>query len=254
MLPVYICENNENQLNLIVEAVRLYFEIKHPDITAHIYKFTDPHQLLEEMNEHKEHNIYFLDYKFNCSMNGLELAKAIRKLDPLGPISFISTNEECWWHSHKYRIYAMNFISKKSPDLQRQISDALDASINYINAIRNITFESNNPIIKIKSGRTIHQIEKKKIIYFTSSEKEHIIDVYTKRLVVHPRDTLINLINSLHTDYFFLCNRTSVINLNYIDAINTKDMTVTVVGKDFPLSKSKLKELKNIMSKRDRGF
>lgn len=253
MLPIYICEDNTHELKIIEDAVRLFFEIKYPEITAHIYSFSNPHQLLSEITEHSEQGIYLLDYDLKCDMNGLELSQKIRNHDSIGPITFISTYEECWRLSHRYRVYAMNFISKDSPYQQRQISDALDASINYFNTIKNQALHIDNPLISIKSGRNIYQLEKEKIIYIISSEKEHIIDVYTKRLVVHPRDTITNFMDKLYSDSFFQCNRTSVINLNYIDKIDADKLIVTVVKKDFPLSKAKLKELKSLISKSDRG-
>lgn len=250
MFPVYICDDDLHELNLIEDAVRLFFKIKHPEITAHIYRFSNPYLLLSEISEHTEPNIYLLGYDLNCSMNGLELSQEIRKYDAIGPISFISNNKNCWNLSHKYRIYAMNFISKNTKDFQREISEALDASINYFYALSSFISNADNPIINIKSGRTIYQIEKMKIIYITSSDKQHIIDVYTKRLVVHPRDTLTKFMNTLNSDIFFQCNRTSIINLNYIDNIDADKLTVTVVKKDFYLSKAKLKELKNIIKKK----
>lgn len=250
MFPVYICDDDLHELNLIEDAVKLFFEIKYPEITARIHKFNTPYLLLDEIIEHSEPSIYLLGYNLSCSMNGLELSQEIRKYDAIGPISFISNNKDCWNLSHKYRIYAMNFISKETNDFQREISEALDASINYFYALSSHISNTDNPIIDIKSGRTIYQIAKKKIIYITSSDKQHIIDVYTKRLVVHPRDTLTNFINTLNSNIFFQCNRTSIINLNYIDNIDVDNLTVTVVKKDFYLSKAKLKELKNIIKRK----
>ncbi len=249
MLPIYICEDDISQLKAIEQSIKMFFSVKYPEITIHIYAYNNPESFLHNFHQATYPNIYFLDYMLNADINGLELARKIREKDSIGPITFITNYKECWNTSYKYHVSALNFIYKNSEELQSSISTALDECIKFYETYLLQTSYHSNKICSIKSGRAIHQIFEKDICYFEKSDKPHLVDIYTQNMIIHPRDTVIGILEKLTGDFFFQCNRSVVINVNHIQKLDAQKCIVYLLDRSFDLSKSKMKELKKLLNK-----
>lgn len=72
--------------------------------------------LLEELEDFSQNNIYFLDINIGGNEKaGLETAEKIRKIDPLGQISFVTTHSEFAPITYEYFVNAHDFIDKMLP-------------------------------------------------------------------------------------------------------------------------------------------
>ena len=115
MLKVYICEDIEVQRNRMTKIVENMIYIENFDMEIEVVT-NDPHEILSVVQEIDEVGIYFLDIDLQTDMDGLELAKEIRKYDPRGFIIFVTTHSEMSFMTFVYKLEAMDFILKDEED------------------------------------------------------------------------------------------------------------------------------------------
>lgn len=83
MLSIYLCEENEAEMEYFEEIIRKYLLCRDWDIQF-VGAFTSPDELLQRVKESKSTGIYFLDVDFGLGEDndGFVLARNIRKCDP----------------------------------------------------------------------------------------------------------------------------------------------------------------------------
>ncbi|GAB2022370.1 LytTR family DNA-binding domain-containing protein [Pseudolactococcus yaeyamensis] len=113
-----------------------------------------PTELFSALEGKTRNNIYFLDIKIkNKATAGLEAAEKIRKLDPLGQITFITTHTEYASLTYEYKVDAHDFISKLLPQ------EAFDQKI-----IENIVDFFDGPKVQTSSDIFTYQTRTGKLI------------------------------------------------------------------------------------------
>lgn len=111
MLPIYICDDNEEELGQIRNIINNYIFME--DLDANIIcATTDPYELLKYLDTHKTQSLYYLDVDLKQSINGFELAKKIREMDTRGFIIYVTAHQEYSMLAFKYHVEAMDYILK----------------------------------------------------------------------------------------------------------------------------------------------
>ena len=87
MIPIYLCEDNTLQLDLLKSMIEKYIFIQAYDMEIRQAVHT-PHELLDLLPDQPENAVYFLDIHLHSDMDGIELASAIRQKDPRAFIIF----------------------------------------------------------------------------------------------------------------------------------------------------------------------
>lgn len=125
MLDIYLCEDSKEQLLNWKKTVENYIMMSTENCTLKCAAST-PKELLTIRKESSLTGLYFLDIDLQSSINGLELAQEIRKIDSRGYIVFITTHSEMNLLTFRYKIEAMDFILKDEPDnLPTRICDCI---------------------------------------------------------------------------------------------------------------------------------
>ena len=93
MIPIYLCEDNTLQLDLLKSMIEKYIFIQAYDMEIRQAVHT-PHELLDLLPDQPENAVYFLDIHLHSDMDGIELASAIRQKDPRAFIIFTTTHSE----------------------------------------------------------------------------------------------------------------------------------------------------------------
>lgn len=86
-------------------------------------------ELVAALSDVSQNNIYFLDIAMKGNQNaGLEMAEKIRKMDPIGQISFVTTHSEFAPITYEYKVNAHDFIDKILPpaEFDKRIMANLD--------------------------------------------------------------------------------------------------------------------------------
>ena len=94
MLPVYLCEDDENIRAMEVQALEKQILIQGFDMVLACVT-ARPEALLEVVKRNRKRGVYFLDVELKGeSMDGFALGAEIRKLDPRGFLIYVKENQE----------------------------------------------------------------------------------------------------------------------------------------------------------------
>ena len=100
MLNIYVLEDHFIQQNIIEEVIGRVLEKNNLKV-GHFEVFDKPNQLLDSITERGSHQLFFLDIQIkDDTKKGLEVAKQIRKSDPLC--------QYCFLHD-SFRVSSLNF-------------------------------------------------------------------------------------------------------------------------------------------------
>lgn len=136
MISVYLCEDDKRQLEQYSRLIHRFLDFEGYEEMP-VYEFRDPHALLNAAEKNGGTGLYFLDIQLNSDINGLELARQIRLLDPSGYIIFLTTHSEMMALTFQYHVEALDFITKDDPKLlEQRLRDCLRTAISYENTAR----------------------------------------------------------------------------------------------------------------------
>lgn len=211
MLKIYLCEDEKPQLERWRQIVQNYL-LMHDD-NMELFCWTNkPAKLLKYLDSADSPGLYFLDIDLKTEMNGLDLAREIRKRDPRGYLVFITTHDETAPLTFKLKVEAMDFILKDEPEcLEERIISCLEAaSANYDKYL-----EKKKKAIIVKEDRSSVRIDQDDILYITTDSNSRTIAVYTWNRVRRQPGTLKEIAASLHP-WFCHCSRSEIINIKYV--------------------------------------
>ncbi|AFS77741.1 transcriptional regulator, LytTR family [Gottschalkia acidurici 9a] len=165
------------------------------------------------------YDMFLLDIQLK-DYSGLELAKEIRNIDiyKMTPIIFITaipTNEIMAFKE----IHCYDYIIK--PFREEQVRTALETVINY--GIKN---EDKKEYLRLDQGRYSYSIDQNEIIYVESKSRKLIITTINEAFKISTY-TLYKLLDEL-SESFIQCHKSYIINMNYIEKIDTVDNLVTL--------------------------
>lgn len=164
------------------------------------------------------------------TMNGLETARAIRQFDPEILIMFITNLAQ--YALSGYEVQAFDYMLKpvSYPALSMKLKLAL--RILQKNTDRSITLNQDGEIFRVPLSHLYYiEIYSHRLCYHTM---ERDIDINSTR-------TLSDLEEEFKQDGFVRCHKSILVNARYVDHI--KGCTLTVAGKDVPISKNRRKEV-----------
>lgn len=225
MIPVYICEDIEEELksmfNLINETINrngLQGDIKIVCATK------SPAEVLKSLKNDMRPGIYFLDYDLgNKVMNGIELGINIRVLDPLAYIAMVTTHSEAAPLTYKYMLNARDYILKDRPaEIPERIKTCL---VNAHNILLKPIIEESRILLVRKNGEPFTMYTNQ--IYFieVAQDKKRRLDVHENYGQTEVMSTLSEVLKQLGNDFCY-CNKSVIINLNHVKAIDRKQHKV----------------------------
>lgn len=219
MLKIAVCDDEKNFINTMSKLInsKLGNRIEKLD------KFINPYELLEKINLY---DLIFLDIDMP-QINGIEL---VRQYEGNSIHIIFVTNKEALVFEAYNTTNTFGFIRK---------SNLYDDFMSVM-----IRFGKNNQglhylPIKLKEG-----IVKCKFsdIYYLEKQINNVI-IHTKNSIYKVPDTLSNLENTLGNFGFIRTHIGYVVNLDYIVAVNDKEVEISD-GEKIPVSRNKLKYVK----------
>lgn len=225
MNNIIICEDNENQRNMIKSI--LSNELK--NFNCKLLLSTDnPHSVIKYIKNQENSFIYFLDVDLNSDINGFELAKLIRTYDPNGYIIFLTAHAELTLLTFQYKVQALDYIIKGNIDMVRsRVIECLNVIQNNINSAK----ENNTNKISIDVGNNVIFIDYKDILFFETAGKEHKISVHTINGQYEFYGTLRNIEKSISSD-FYKSHRSYLVNTKKIKSINKNKMIIEMANEE----------------------
>ena len=162
MLPIYICEDNPEQLEQIKKYVLDTIMIEELDMKL-VLATSDPYEVLDQVALTANTGIYFLDVDLSRDINGIELADKIRKQDTRGYIVFITTHAEMSYLTFTYKIEALDYLIKDNfKETPVRIKECL---MNVKDKLIQPTMDRHKYFHIESQGKVVH-VEYKKILFF----------------------------------------------------------------------------------------
>jgi len=220
MLSVFICEDNIHEKEKITECIKTHIMVE--ELCMEVVLSTDcPEEVLHYRQTNEVDGLYFLDMELNADINGLQLAEKIRKLDPRGFIVFITSHAERSHLTFKYKVEAMDYITKDILDISKRICECIDNAYALYTAQPSALH--NKFVIKVSESRYV-SLERSKILYFQAAGG-HMVYVYSEE----GRYLFYGELNEIHKSLgndFFRCHKSVLVNLFKITEVQIEQNKV----------------------------
>ncbi len=239
MLKVYICEDVKSQRDQFLKIIQDTIEVEKLDIKIEMSS-DDPQDVLEHVKNVKETGIYFLDIDLKNKINGIFLAKEIRKYDPQGFIVFVTTHAEMTLLTFEYNIEAMDYIIKDTmKNVQEKIHKCiLNAYEKHLNS--NILKKK---IFKLKLEEKVMNIECSEILFFETSNAMHKINLHLFNRILEFYAKMKDIQKELDKS-FYRCHNSYIVNVENISAIDIREkIAIMKNGSECIISRRLLKGL-----------
>lgn len=236
--PIVVCEDNATQLKNIKVILESYLMF-HDDPLKLVLVAQSPDQVFEYLSKKTlSRGIYFLDIDLGTNINGIDLAKQIRKIDVQANIIFTTTHDEMAPITLKNKVGAIDFIEKDQSieDYRDNLYDALK----YAETITDKTMKKENVNFSFEIGNQIYNFDKSEVVLIETSAVPHRLTLET----INGNYEFYDKINGLEKEYSFLLklSRSCLINPNNIRNANFTTRIITFKNgstKKFPIGKSR---------------
>lgn len=221
MLPIYLCEDNPDELALIADIIQKAILIDELDMQI-VCQASNAQELLGHLSCHEVPALYFLDVHLNDKIQGFQLAQRIREHDPRGFIVFVTTHSELSLLAFEYQVEAMDYILKDYPEqMPEKIKSCMLKSAHLFTSSQN----SLQRTVRIKVGGKLFFLKASDIYSIETFGEPHRIRIYEKSGYSDFYYTLSEIISDLSED-FYQCHKSCIINMNHVKEICRQERTV----------------------------
>lgn len=186
--------------------------------------YSDADSLLADIdNKRIQYDLYLLDIYMEESMNGLELARRLRKVQEEALICFISTSDD--FYREAYDLYAVQYLIKPVKEeslknLLRKVQKILDR-------------EGEKKLIYSWWGKN-GLIPYGKIRYISS--RGHTLYIYcTNGKIQESTGKLNDLEHQVCDDILIRCHQSFIVNIYHVEGLNGTNLIVA--GEEIPVSR-----------------
>jgi len=219
MLGIIICDDDRFMLEMSTNMARKYTD----GLTVTVVcATTDYREVLRFVEKNPGVYLYFLDIDLGKSnLNGVDIAKIIKKNEPLSKIVFVTSHADLGISVLKSGVEAFGFIEKSSDAAKMQAGYR-----KYINLALEKTSPLNEkaepgPTVKLLVGIDEYVLLPISQILYVESDKSisHFVCYHTvDGSSVSVRDTIENVLRNLGDD-FIKSHRSVIINKKYVVSV-----------------------------------
>ena len=204
-MKIVICEDEQYWTEALKMSISKW-AVKRK-INLQCINLSSPQELLNYFENHIDADVLFLDISFGEEViDGMILAKRIRKMGNSVPIIFVTVNS--FRAADGYLVEAMGFLAKPIDD--KRLFLFLDQIIKK---------DRNQKVISIMSEGRMMNIYQSDIVY--AEVMDHTITYYTTQGKISFRGTLGKVLETLDEECFVQIHRAYVIALDKIESIKT---------------------------------
>ena len=166
---------------------------------------------LELIQSRESFDIIFLDIKMP-NINGMELAKQIRKQGRQSLIIFITSASEYVFDA--FDVEAFQYLLK--PIQTDKLKNVLEK------ATKKMQIDANIDFLMISANRQIQKVFLKNILYIESIGR--IAKIHCNNGTLETYEQIGILEDKLSDKFFFRCHKCFLVNLNFVDAFNKTEV------------------------------
>lgn len=229
MIPVYICEDEPQQLRILKRVITQIIK-KEKLVGMKLECATNsPDEILDKVNAY-DASLYFLDIELGeNTMSGLDLAVKIRAINPSARIIMVTAYNFAL-ETYQMKIGVQDYVMKRTiSEVEEKIKECLiDASI----SLQKIVVDNQAYITIQKNKIAINEI-----IYI------EIAANMPRKLAIQKTNETLRLVGTLKdvecqaTDVLLYCNKSCLVNINQVKEIDVDANEVTMAnGIKIPVS------------------
>lgn len=227
MLHFIICDDDALQLQSMNNMTRKWAE--ESKIAIEVSQFSSSQALLAEYKPERN-DILILDIMMP-ELDGLSLAKSLRKKRSDFHIIFISSSQD--FALDAYEAHPYSYLVK--PVAYQAYSEVLDKLIQKVH----------QQMLPVQSGHEIYNLPIMDIIFVEATNRQIVFNMKDGRSIA-TRDTLLNMQEILlKYPAFFKPHRSYIINMQYIEHFNTKEISMKNSEALIPIARGLDKEFKD---------
>lgn len=228
---IAICDDEQNQIEYITSIVTSWSN--HKGHSCEIRTFASAEAFLFEYEEDKAYDILLLDVEMK-NMNGIELAKRIRKDNNRAEIIFITSHFE--FVGEGYEVDALHYLIK--PISEEKLTQVLTK------AAEKISVEPPSVVISCE-GETVKLYEAD--IRYVESFLHYIV-IHTKDKEYKIKEN-ISVFENRVSDDFYRIHRSYLVSLKHITRISRT--SVNIGNTELPLSRGKYDDINRAFIQRN---
>ncbi len=178
------------------------------------------------------YDLYLLDIFMKDSMNGLELAQELRRIDETAVLCFVSTSSD--FYREAYDLYALQYLIKpvRAEDLRR-----------LLDRVEKNFLQRREKTLQYSWRRTQGAVPYGKILYISS--RKHVLSICcTDGRVQESMGKLNDLEQQICGDTFLRCHQSFIVNMYHVRGFSGTEITLAAGGKKIPVSRRYRTEVK----------
>lgn len=225
MLRILYCDDEPAQEIYLQRAVQKWEETSRE--TIRLQTFRSAEEVLFELDQTVPYDLLLLDIQMK-QMNGMELAREIRKRDRNVAVAFLTNDPGFVFDG--YEVEAVGYLMKPvNPD---QLASLL-------NRIYEKKGKEKRYLIFRYSGED-YRLEEQEIVYLESDG--HYIRIHGMDRIYDVKEKFQNMLNVLEGDGWIRPHRSYFVNLGYVEKI-TRTECMMENGERIPVSRNRYREV-----------
>lgn len=234
-MRIVICEDEMTYLNSLQKKIKYWQDERNiNDIQLEIFRSSE--DFLCAWDQNLSADLLLLDILFPNELDGMSIARHIRKTDTYIPIVFIS-NSESFLHEG-YTVSALRYLSK--PIKYLDLSPCLDI------AYQQYKLANKNFLVIEDHGARI-ALRYSEIIYF-EAQSPYVLIYKEKEKPIKIRLNFSKMASQLPSSIFLPTHRSYIVNIMHIYALRRNEILVSA-GVVVPLSKKYYADVNNAFDK-----
>jgi len=229
MLQFAVCDDNIDDLSNYVQLINEYRTSRNTSFQYAV--FSSGVELTAALEKGKRFDAYCLDIILP-GITGIDVAREVRRFDKTAPIIFLSSSPE--YALDSYSVKAVNYVLK--PVTKEKLFFALDEVLDQLTA-------KNEEAIIVKSQEGIQRILISNLVFAEVTGRYVVYHLRSGRAVecVEPFSAVCD--NLLKHRRFIKPHRAFIVNMQYIDAIRSNQITLQTLS-SVPIAQGKVREIK----------
>lgn len=232
-INVALCDDEKGQLDYLESMVQKLKKKYKGTMDIYIRRFYSAEEFLFKYEDKGDFHIIFLDVEMK-EINGVELARMIRRVNPYVQIVFITGYSE--FMAEGYEVEALNYLLK--PVKEDKFFDVFIKAVDKLKSQQ----EHGEDYVLFNGEDGITKIKLNSIMYLEAIG--HQCKVFCEEHIYFVKESLGEIKDKLSKQSvnFILCHRSYMVNLKYMDSIR-KTEVILDSGDKVPLSRRKYKEI-----------
>ena len=232
IMRIALCDDDEEAMlknqKILKECL---YETK---IAAEIKTYRSSDFLLYDIQEDQYFDLLLLDIEMP-RINGMQIAKNVKKIAPETLVIFITSHSE--YAIDSFELSVFRYI-EKGPTIKEKLTYALIDGLNYIEIQK-------NQMYTIATPTRYERIPYRKILYLQKEGKYTILTTTNGETQI--RKSLTEVYEEINSEEFVYIDRSCIVNLVHLMRIEKMD-AVMRNAVSLPISKKRLGELKNLIN------